>query len=374
MPPIGPVAVSRSAFAPGVLVCIRRQARSIDRHFETEGSGAPGSRHVPSVCSLHDAGDCPWGAAERARVEANLRPGSGCGFCRNVVESRSLSASRRCAPYCSASKAGGTTVSAQSLGDIEQSESWLDGLFRLNRVIAESGVPLEGNLFYEHHDRSFVDSPPDPSLRAKRDRFRSVAVSHARLLEIGVNGGHSAYAALTANPELTYFGVDICAHAYVRPAIEWLQAEFPGRVSFESGNSLKTLPSLRRQGHLCDAFHVDGAKINYLADILHCRQMMTGTIAIVIVDDTNGPLVAASWRRCLRWRIVGPLAEYPSQDDGEFSNEIAQLLAARPGRSEVQLVAAAGLRATWKMNQSARRIRRSLLRLDAKKAPTRPSV
>ena len=261
-------------------------------------------------------------------------------------------------------------MGVQSSGDIEQSESWLEGLFRLNRVIAESGVPLEGNLFYDHRDPSFVDSPPDPRLRPKRDRFRSVAVSHTRLLEIGVNGGHSAYAALTANPELTYFGVDICAHSYVRPAIEWLQAEFPDRVAFESGNSLKTLPALRRQGYLYDAFHVDGAKTNYLADILHCRQMMTGAVTIVIVDDTNGPLVAATWRRCLRWRIVGPLAEYPTQDEGALSNEIAQLLPARSGRSELQLVAATGLRAVWKKNQSARRIRRSLLGLDAKKSPT----
>jgi hypothetical protein len=259
-------------------------------------------------------------------------------------------------------------VGVQSSDDIEQSGSWLDGVFRLNRVIAESGVALEGNLFYEHRDPSFVDRPPDPRLRAKRDRFRSVAVSHTRLLEIGVNGGHSAYAALTANPELTYFGVDICAHAYVRPAIEWLQSEFPGRVSFESGNSLKTLPSLRRQGYRYDAFHVDGAKANYLADILHCRQMMTSTQAIVVVDDTNGPLVAATWRRCLRWRIVGSLAEYPTQHEGDLSNEIAQLLPPRPGRSEVQLVAAAGLRAGWKLNQSARKIRRKVYRLDAKKA------
>jgi len=265
-------------------------------------------------------------------------------------------------------------VGVQSSGDIEQSESWLDGLFRLNRVIAESGVPLEGNLFYDHRDASFVNRPPDPRLRPKRDRFRNVAVSHTRLLEIGVNGGHSAYAALTANPALTYFGVDICAHSYVRPAIEWLQAEFPDRVSFESGNSLKTLPALRRQGYVYDAFHIDGAKSNYLADILHCRQMMTGTVTVVIVDDTNGPLVAATWRRCLRWRIVGPLAEYPTQNEGALSNEIAQLLPPRSGRSELQLVAAAGLRAGWKMNQSARRIRRTFRRLDAKKPSPRPRV
>ena len=265
-------------------------------------------------------------------------------------------------------------MGVQSSGDIEQSESWLGGLFRLNRVIAESGVPLEGNLFYEHGDSSFVDRPPDPRLRTKRDRFRSVAVSHTRLLEIGVNGGHSAYAALTANPELAYLGIDICAHSYVRPAIEWLQAEFPDRVSFESGNSLKTLPALRRKGYLCDAFHVDGAKVNYLADILHCRQMMAGPVAIVIVDDTNGPLVGATWRRCLRWRIVAPLAAYPSQDTGAFSNEIAQLLPTRSGRSELQLVAAAGLRTVWKMNQSARKIRRSVLGLDPKKTSPRSGI
>jgi methyltransferase family protein len=252
-------------------------------------------------------------------------------------------------------------------GDVEQSESWLEGLSRLNQVIAKSGDPLEGNLFYEHGDSSFVDRPPDPRLRSKRDRFRSVALSHNRLLEVGVNGGHSAYAALTANPELTYFGIDICAHSYVRPAIEWLQAEFPGRVSFESGNSLKTLPALRRQGQRFSAFHVDGAKVNYLADILHCRQMMDGEVAVVIVDDTNGPLVSVTWRRCLRWRIVAPLAAYPSLDKGGFSNEIAQLLPTRSGMSEAELVAAAVLRAGWKMNQSARRVRRRLLGLDAKK-------
>ncbi len=260
-------------------------------------------------------------------------------------------------------------MGAHSPDDVEQSQSWLNGLFRLNEIIAATGAPLEGNLFYEHGDTPFVNCPPDPRLRRKRDRFRSVAASRSRLLEIGVNGGHSAYAALTANPDLIYFGVDICVHPYVRPVIGWLQAEFPDRVHFESGNSLKALPALRRRGQLFDAFHVDGAKKNYLGDVLHCRQMMTGEEAVVIIDDTNGPLVAATWRRCLRWRIVAPLDAYPSQDEGGFSNEIAQLLPPRTGHSEVELVAAAAIRAGWWMNQSARRIRRSVLGLNAKKPP-----
>ena len=102
---------------------------------------------------------------------------------------------------------------------------------------------------------------------------------------------------------------------------------------------VSSLPALRRRGQLFDAFHVDGAKKNYLGDVLHCRQMMTGEEAVVIIDDTNGPLVAATWRRCLRWRIVAPLDAYPSQDEGGFSNEIAQLLPPCRLTLEVQLVA-----------------------------------
>ena len=295
MPPIGLVAVSRSASKlAGALVRIRRQARSIDRHFETEGSGAPGSRQVPSDArsvTLVTARGEPQSGQELKQISDSVLVAGSAGMLSSRGRYR---ANRRCAPYCPKSKVGGITVSVQSPGDIQRSKSWLDGLFRLNRVIAESGVPLEGNLFYEHHDRSFVDSPPDPRLRAKRDPFRSVAVSHARLLEIGVNGGHSAYAALTANPELTYFGVDICAHAYVRPANEWLQAEFPGRVSFESGNSLKTLPSLRRQGHRCDAFHVNGAKFRLPRRYSALPTDDDGHGCDGNCDDTNGPLVAAS--------------------------------------------------------------------------------
>ena len=155
--------------APSVLVLDPPAGEVDSPTLRIRGSGppafdAPGSRHVPSVCSLREVGDCPWGAADRASADANLRRGSDCGFCRSVVESRSLPGNQRCAPYCPTGKAGEITVGVQSSGDIEQSESWLDGLFRLNRVIAESGVPLEGNLFYDHHDPFVRGPPPRPAL------------------------------------------------------------------------------------------------------------------------------------------------------------------------------------------------------------------
>ena len=140
--------------------------------------------------------------------------------------------------------------------DFESQAAWLDQLSRLNAVIATAGQPLVGNLFYDHLQSDYASSPPNPILKPKRDRFRQAVAGCARLLEIGVNGGHSAFLALTSNPALEFHGVDICEHAYVKPAVDWLKQEFPGRVFFYKGDCRAVLPRLARDGRTFDAFHV----------------------------------------------------------------------------------------------------------------------
>jgi len=116
----------------------------------------------------------------------------------------------------------------------------------------------------------FVHLPPDPAFRAKRDRFCAAAAGRHKLLEVGVNGGHSAYLALTANPDLEFHGIDICQHPYVIPAVTWLQEQFPGRVLFTEGSSLDVVPDMVRRGDRYDAFHIHGPKGAYYHDIVHC--------------------------------------------------------------------------------------------------------
>jgi hypothetical protein len=248
--------------------------------------------------------------------------------------------------------------------DVEQSGDWLDGLFELNRVIADTGEALEGSLCYEHRDPAFVDSPPDPRMRAKRDLFRQVAVSHRSLLEVGVNGGHSAYVALTANPELRYHGVDICDHAYVEPAIAWLQERFPGRVTLTAGSSLEVLPRLHRQGLRFDAFHVDGAKSNYFLDILHVQLMVDGRQAVVIIDDTEpGSMAAQTLQLCKRRGILSSAPDHPAPGADEvFRNEAALLAAPRPGAWQVHLAEAVTRRALWRARLAVWRLQRDLSR------------
>jgi hypothetical protein len=217
------------------------------------------------------------------------------------------------------------------MDDMEQSDSWLQGLARLNRVIAATGRPLIGNLCYDHLQADFVDAPPNPILRSKRDRFRRAVEGRTRMLEVGVNGGHSAYVALTSNPVLEFHGVDICEHAYVRPAIAQLQNEFPGRVSFYEGSGLEVLPALPDRGQRFDLFHIDGAKRTYLEDVLNCARIMAGDSATLIMDDTQQAFAAQVWRMCTAARVIEPNSGFPTMPDSErYRNQIGTLKPVAP--------------------------------------------
>jgi Methyltransferase domain len=197
------------------------------------------------------------------------------------------------------------------MGDIEQSDDWLQGLWRLNAVIAATNQPLYGNLCYDDLQDDYLTRPPNQATRPKRDRLRAATAGRKRLLEIGVNGGHSAYVALSANPDLSFYGVDICEHAYVRPVIELLKEQFPGRVSFSAGNSLRVLPELAKNSETFDAFHIDGAKHLYFKDILNCARLIDGYSGSLLVDDTQLRSVAWVWRTSVRAGLIRPDSENP---------------------------------------------------------------
>ena len=215
--------------------------------------------------------------------------------------------------------------------DEEFSEDSLRLLYDLNGVIASTGEPLAGNLFYEHHEEGYQRTPPNPSLKPKRDRFRAAMSGRTRLLEVGVNGGHSAFLALTSNPKLEFHGVDICEHSYVRPAVNWLRRSFPGRVFFYPGDGRRVLPQLVNSGSVFDAFHIDGAKFTYFDDICNSQRLLRGG-ALIVVDDSNIERVERLWGRCVRWSRIRPTSEFPSMSPSErYRNQIGELMPATIG-------------------------------------------
>lgn len=210
--------------------------------------------------------------------------------------------------------------------DMEKSDLWLAGLKRLNSVINASGQPLVGNLCYDHLQQDYVESPPNPILRGKRDRLRKAVKGRTRMLEIGVNGGHSAYLALTSNAMLEFHGIDICEHAYVLPVVVHLEEEFPGRFFFYRGDCLEVLPRLVKARQRFDIFHIDGAKRTYLEDVFWCTNMVAGESARIIMDDTDQKELSWAWKICAALHIIEAEPNFlPMSSETKYRNEVGAL-------------------------------------------------
>ena len=168
-------------------------------------------------------------------------------------------------------------------------------LAQLNAVVARSGEPLEGNIFYPDLDPNFQTLAPAESLAPARRNVWRASRFKRRMLEVGVNAGHSALLALSANPRLEYYGVDILVHRYTVDCVDFLTGEFPGRVHLYPGDSREVLPWLAERAEELDfdLFHVDGGHTDEvcLNDMTHCVRMGTGLKGRhLLLDDVH-----ASW-------------------------------------------------------------------------------
>jgi Methyltransferase domain len=179
--------------------------------------------------------------------------------------------------------------------DEELSETFRRRLRRLNAIVGQSGERPEGNIFYPDGEKGDAANLPDENLApARRNAWRAMRFK-SRLLEVGVNAGHSALLALSSNPRLQYYGVDIVTHDYTVECVDYLKGEFPGRVHLFPGDSREVLPWLSQRSDALDfdLFHVDGGHTSEvcLSDMTHCVRMAQGQKGRhLLLDDVH-----ASW-------------------------------------------------------------------------------
>ena len=168
-------------------------------------------------------------------------------------------------------------------------------LERIADIVGRSGEGLEGNIFYRDGEKRYADQSPATELApARRNVWRAVRFKE-RLLEVGVNAGHSALLALSSNPRLEYYGVDIMSHGYTIECVDFLKGEFPGRVHLFPGDSREVLPWLADRGEEpgFDLLHVDGGHTSEvcLSDMTNCIRMAHGERGRhLLLDDVH-----ASW-------------------------------------------------------------------------------
>ncbi|CAN0293213.1 unnamed protein product, partial [Scytosiphon promiscuus] len=89
----------------------------------------------------------------------------------------------------------------------------------------------------------------------------------SRICEVGFNAGHSSLNwLLNSHPSTKVLAFDLGEHDYVKHALEFLQAVFPGRLDVVMGDSTSTVPAYAdaeeaagRDPRVCDMVFVDGA-------------------------------------------------------------------------------------------------------------------
>jgi predicted O-methyltransferase YrrM len=164
-------------------------------------------------------------------------------------------------------------------------------LRKLNLTVIESGVKMEGNLFYHHH--TVPGGNLFPAFESKRKNLQLLAKKFNSILEIGFNAGHSAALMLESNRKLHLTSVDIGDHKYVVPCSEVIQEAFPGRHTLIVKNSnLLTSEELKGikaiiidGGHDFDVCYRDIALC-----IEHCKPK-----TVVVIDDYNFSGVRAAF-------------------------------------------------------------------------------
>jgi len=184
------------------------------------------------------------------------------------------------------------TINRDDLSEV-YAEAFIRRLKALNAVVDQSGELLEGSIFYWRRDRASEDVAPAADLAPARRNFWRATRFKKSLLEIGVNAGHSALLALSANPILVYHGVDLGSHQYVAPCVDYLTREFPGRVHYYKGDSREVLPYLatHRADLNFDIFHVDGGHTDEVcrADVSNCLRLARGGAGKhLLLDDIYG--------------------------------------------------------------------------------------
>lgn len=167
-------------------------------------------------------------------------------------------------------------------------------LTALLEIVKGSKSKLEGNCFYLHltHERA-------PQLLSKQINIFSAGRASKRVLEIGFNAGHSALLLLLSRPDSKIDCFDICCHDYTRKCFEYLDKEFPNRLTLTAGPSGDTVPWSTKREY--DLYHIDGdhspesARIDFENCYENAREG-----SLIIYDDTWLEHLFNQWKGYIR--------------------------------------------------------------------------
>ncbi|CAM9243873.1 unnamed protein product [Ectocarpus sp. 12 AP-2014] len=128
-----------------------------------------------------------------------------------------------------------------------------------------------------------------------------------KICEVGFNAGHSSLNwLLHSHPSTKILAFDLGEHEYMKHALDYLQAMFPGRLEVLIGDSSVTIPAYvvaeeaaGRKPQACNILFVDGdhSEDGAYADLVNFRVLASRDWNVLAIDDLESPPVEAAWRR-----------------------------------------------------------------------------
>lgn len=195
---------------------------------------------------------------------------------------------------------------------------------------------LLGNLFYDHEQMTppFFNSPLLKDCEEKRKRFSAACMMRTKMFEVGLNGGHSSFLALTSNEDMNVYSNDIAAfyppcpnihpEVYVPEAARTLKNLFNNRFNFIKGSCLTEIPNFVRNNPemVFDIIHIDGNKNTYQNDFFNIRPLLADN-CIVIFDDSQNPAVQNLVDNLIKARYLHRTPDFPQMNPNiKYRNEV----------------------------------------------------
>jgi predicted O-methyltransferase YrrM len=163
----------------------------------------------------------------------------------------------------------------------------LEEIQNINNIILNHTNKVEGNCLYKHlsNFEEFEEGMRYDNKLILRKNLHDIAKNVKNIIEIGLNGGHSAAIFFLANPELKFLSFDICEHKYVEDIANYYKSKY--NFEFVKGDSLIKVKEYINDIKY-DVIHIDGGhhEICVRNDLINCKKFAHEN-TLMIFDDSN---------------------------------------------------------------------------------------
>jgi hypothetical protein len=179
-----------------------------------------------------------------------------------------------------------------------------EDVININKIIRTFTNKVEGNCLYRHQSNldKFEEGQRYNNKLILRENLYKLAKNSKNIMEIGLNGGHSAAIFFLANPNLKFLSFDICEHKYVEKVADYYKLKY--NFEFVKGNSLVTVKNYNNDIKY-DVIHIDGGHHEecVINDLINCKKFANKDTFIVF-DDSNAKHIETILNRFVKNNFI----------------------------------------------------------------------